>query len=700
MYQAARDQTINQVTQHSPRRPLPEAGTVQVPVGLAGLPRRPAATFVGRDGALTALRQALQDRSESGVINQAVLGLGGVGKSELALQYAHRHRGQHPLVWWIDADGPEQIRAGLAALARALTSGIDSMAAEQATVQEAAAWTLSWLTAHPGWLVIFDNLEEAAHVEPYLARLAHGHVLITTRRDIGWQQMGIAPLRLDMLERQASLALLSGLLGPNAAGQIELSDRLADHLGDLPLALTQAAAYIVRTPRMTLSKYLELLKRTPARMYATAATAGGDAERVMAKVLTLSHSHIDAVNPLAGHVLNLLACYAPDKLLCTVLDGLPEADELQIDEALALLASYSLITLTSSPVDPATGQTEDMISMHRLIQAVTLHRLTPDQRDHIRGIAADLLLAALPDDPGSMHNWPAYRALLPHARNVLPLNSSGLHLLVAYLGASGDYTTAFQLQRQIHNQAMATLGAEHPHTLATGHDLAYWMGVAGDAVAARDQFAALLPTYERILGAEHPDTLHTRLNLAAWTGQAGDVSSARDQFAALLPIYERVLGAEHPDTLTTRLNLARWAGEAGDAAAARDQFAALLPIRGRVLGAEHPHTLITRNQVARWTGRAGDAAGARDQFAALLPIYERVQGADHPATLITRSQLARWTGRAGDAAAARDQFAALLPICERVLGAEHPHTITTRHDLATWTERASDAGSNAGDVFI
>ncbi|MFD0480859.1 NB-ARC domain-containing protein [Nonomuraea thailandensis] len=247
MHQAAGDLSIHHDSS-SLRRPLPHAESVPVPAGMNGLPRRPAAAFVGRDPALTALHQVLEDKPGTGVISQAVLGLGGVGKSELALQYAHRHRQDYELVWWIDADSPDLIRTGLAALAQALTCGIDSVAAEQATVEEAAAWALSWLAAHPGWLVIFDNVEEVADVEPYLARLVHGHVLITTRRDIGWQHLDITPIRLELLSRPAATTLLAGLIGPPDSANARALNELAEQLGDLPLALTQAGAYIARTP--------------------------------------------------------------------------------------------------------------------------------------------------------------------------------------------------------------------------------------------------------------------------------------------------------------------------------------------------------------------------------------------------------------------------------------------------------------------
>ena len=197
-------------------------------------------------------------------------------------------------------------------------------------------------------------------------------------------------------------------------------------------------------------------------------------------------------------------------------------------------------------------------------------------------------------------------------------------------------------------------GPEHPGILAAQSELAYSAGQAGDAAAARNQFAALLPTTERVLGPEHPDTLVNRHNLANFTGYAGDAAAARDQFAALLRIRERMFGADSPDTVVTRFSLAYWTGRAGDAAAARDQFAALLPTRERTYGPDHPDTLAAREELAYWTGCAGDAAAARDQFAALLSSYEQVLGPEHAETLAIWYQLAHWTALAGDEAPTQD----------------------------------------------
>jgi Tetratricopeptide repeat len=155
-------------------------------------------------------------------------------------------------------------------------------------------------------------------------------------------------------------------------------------------------------------------------------------------------------------------------------------------------------------------------------------------------------------------------------------------------------------------------GAEHHATLAARSELAYSTGLAGDAAAARDQFAALVPAAERVLGPRHPDSLAARASLAYWTGQAGNAAAARDQFAALLPVRERVSGPDHPDTLAAREGLAYWTGRAGNAAAARDQFAALARVRERVLGPEHAETLAVWYQLAYWTALAGDGSARQD----------------------------------------------------------------------------------------
>jgi hypothetical protein len=260
------------------------------------------------------------------------------------------------------------------------------------------------------------------------------------------------------------------------------------------------------------------------------------------------------------------------------------------------LRLYSLVT-------PAAGGT---VLVHRLVQAVTVDQMPTETARAWRAAAALLIEAAIPRDAMLPAAWPACAALLPHARAVLDLTSSGIWQIALYLGAAGSYPAArdlFELIADAHDRS-DTYGPEHRDTLAARNQFARWTGQAGDAAAAGDLLAALLPATRKVLGAEHPDTLSARDNLASRTGQAGDPAAARDQYAALVLVREKVPGAEHPETLTARSNLASWTGQAGDPAAARDQFAALVPVREKVLGAEHPDTLTARDNLAYWTKQA------------------------------------------------------------------------------------------------
>jgi Tetratricopeptide repeat len=654
-----------------------------MPVRLAPRP----VFLAGREGLLVELDARLAGGPGRPGPRVAVLcGLGGAGKTSVAVEYAHRHLAEVGVCWQFPAEDREVLAAEFGVLAaqlgaREVVDPRDPVASVHAVLARAQA----------GWLVVFDNAPDRAAVEPFVPPAGPGRVLITTQNQ-HWPP-GQA-LDVPVLDVEVAADFLVNRTGDpdRAAARV-----LAAELGGLPLALEQAAAYMQATGT-TLARYLPLFRARQADLLARGEASGHPADVAATLGLALSRLAEDA--PPAAGLVRLLAFLAPEPVpLAMLLAGQQAAgllssevaaevgpllgDPVAAGDAMTGLRRYSLVT-------PAG---DGLVLVHRLVQAITRAQLSAEAAGQWEQAAAALVELAVPTDPELPAAWPTYAVLLPHARAVLDLTSAGMWQIARYLGFSGSYPAARDLSRQIadaHTDDEA-YGPEHPETLAARHELASWTGWAGDAAGARDQFAALLPIRERVLGPEHPDTLSDRSNLALWTGQAGDAAGARDQFAALLPIRERVLGPEHPRTLTDRHELAVWTGEAGDAAGARDQYAALLPIRERVLGPEHPDTLRTRNNLAHWTGEAGDAAGARDQLAALLPVREQVLGPEHPETLATRANLARWTGEAGDAAGARDQCAALLPVRERVLGPEHPETLTARHNLAVWTGEAGDA---------
>ena len=658
----------------------------------------------------------------------ALVGLGGAGKTSVALEYAHRHLAETGVTWQFPAQDPAVLAAGFAELAAQLG------ARDLADVRDSVASVHAVLAAYPAeWLLVFDNAQDRASVEAFVPPGGRGRVLVTSQNP---QWPGQA-LDVPVLDAKVAAEFLVNRTGDaDEAAAAELSVEL----GGLPLALEQAAAY-VQASGDSLARYLASFRQRRADLLARGEPTGY--RKTVAMTWALAFEQLEQSDPGAAGLLRLLACCAPEavplRLLLQPRDGLAGQfgqevapvlvpllhDWLAVADAVAALRRYSLV---SPPVD-------GLVSVHRLVQAVTLDQMPGQLAGQWRQAAAAVIEAAIPDDTDQPDTWPICAVLLPHAQAALTADSDGLVLIANYLGQSGSHAAARDLYQRVLEARVRVLGAEHPDTLAARADLALWTGEAGDAAAARDQYAALLPTLEQVLGPEHPHTLTARANLAHRTGEAGDAAAARDQYAALLPVRERVSGPEHPATLVARANLAGWTGEAGDAAAARDQFAGLLPVRERVsgpehpatlaarsglagstgqagdaaaardqyaallptlervLGPEHPHTLTDRSGLARWTGQAGDAAAARDQFAGLLPVRERVSGPEHPATLAARSELADWTGQAGDAAAARDQYAALLPVRERVSGPEHPDTLTDRHELAGWTGEAGDAAA-------
>jgi hypothetical protein len=410
-------------------------------------------------------------------------------------------------------------------------------------------------------------------------------------------------------------------------------------------------------------------------------------------------ARLDTDSPAAAGLLRLIASLAPDPVpvgvllasshVAVYLDprvavvlGPLLGDPAAQDEAIGVLRRLSLI---------AAAQAGTVVT-HQLIQAVALGQMGAGS-GRWRRAAATLVEAAIPEDTDPPEAWPVCALLLPHALAVLAGHSEAMTLIANYVGASGGYSAARDLQQDIVKARERKFGGDDPGTLTARANLAYWTGQAGNPRAARGMYAELVGDYEAILGPEHPETMTARGNLAEWTGHAGDPAAARDLSAELRLDHEATQGANHPDTLAARGEHASWAGEAGDAAIARDWYAELVHDCERVLGADDPDTLTACANLAGWTGHAGDPVAASDLYAELHLDYEAILGTSHPDTLDIRSDHAYWIGKAGDPAAARDMYARLLPDYEQVFGAEHPDTLTARRRLARWTGEAGDAAA-------
>jgi hypothetical protein len=645
---------------------------------------------MGRDAELAELRAAFTGASDAGrPVVRVLTGLGGVGKTSLARAYAQRHQNDYDLIWWVPAEDLGAVDGQFRRLLEILVP------AEARNINDAVAAVHGLLAARTGtWLLIVDNLPELGALGRLLPSAGDGHVLVTTRAT-GWMDRKVA-VGVSPLEPSSASELLQSLSGDSDS---DTASELAELMGRLPLALAQAGTFC-GTAGMPLAQYLRSYRDQRANLHRTGIAPDYDATVATTWVLAF-----ERLSPHARALLTLLSFYAPDAIPVRLLLAPPDPKDIELPQEIASLMrpvlvdeitrytalrelfAYSLVTPTGS----------ETVSMHRLVQAVIWDQLTDPPSQVWVEAARTLIHHAWPALPATAATIARWHSLHTHARAVInhlppeePDTLTTRRRLARWTGMAGDAAAARDQFAELLPINIRALGPEHPTILTTRHNLAYWTGKTGDTETARDLFADLLPIETRVLGPEHPTTLTTRSNLARWTGRAGNPTAARDLFADLLPIETRVLGPEDPETLTTRHNLAYWTGETGDSSTARDLFIDLLPIDTRVLGPEHPHTLTTRDNLARWTGRAGNPTAARNLLADLLPIRTRVLGPEHPDTLTARHNLAYWTGSAGNAAAARDLFADLLPIRTRVLGPEHPDTVITRKNLAYWTEKANE----------
>ncbi|PNG96954.1 FxSxx-COOH system tetratricopeptide repeat protein [Streptomyces malaysiensis] len=715
---------------------LPPPADVPAPHGMHNLPRPVGHRFVGRAAEMAALEQALQPRNERAathVVTQAMSGLGGIGKSTLAMHFAHTHRTDYTAVWWIDAETPETITGSLAQLTTRVNAGTNTSSVPSADLAE---WALTWLDTHPGWLLVFDNATHPDHLAPYLARLTSGDHLITSRLTYGWHDLTATPLHLDVLTPPAATSLLHQLTAPGPRSEAAAAQELADELGYLPLALEQAGAYIRRT-RNTYSAYLHRFRTQTARMLNTPGN-GDPHSTTIARTWHVTLDTIAERDPLAVHLLHVMAWLAPHDIPRDLLNGI--ADEPDADtDALALLNDFSMITLTESTA-----------AIHRLVQA--LARTSDPQDPHrtdsfisqAQTTAATLILHALPDDPETnTAGWPRWRALLPHIDAYLThthpdtdttetdgvlysasqflrgqgqlsqatqyaqrsvttsarLNGedhpdtliSRNHLASAYESA-GNLDRAIPLHEQTLTDSIRVLGEEHPSTLTSRNNLAGAYESAGDLGRAISLYEQTLTDSIRVLGEDHPSTLTSRNNLAGAYESAGDLGRAIPLYEQTLTDRIRVLGEDHPDTLTSCNNLAGAYESAGDLGRAIPLYEQTLTDRIRVLGEDHPDTLTSCNNLAYAYGAAGDLGRAIPLYEQTLTDRIRVLGEDHPSTLTSCNNLAYAYRAAGDLGRAIPLYEQTLTDRIRVLGEDHPSTLTSRNNLASAYESAGDLG--------
>ena len=628
-------------------------------------------------------------------------GMRGAGKSQLAAAYAHDcEQAGWPLVAWIDASGRDALVTDLAKLAH--TMGIDD-----GNPEALARDCIAQLNAGRGdRLIVFDNVEDFDDLTGLIPQGQGLRVLVTSTA-IPNANVGRI-LVVGAFTRPESVDFLVERTGLDDA---EGADRLAEALGDLPIALGQAAATITLDGYSTIDEYLTDLHAyrleevvdsfhgddCPALVDARLRTAY---ESVLNLLADKDRAGGEEDLPRVGAAsvqLAALALLAPSGVPRTWLHRIGKRMPIA-RQALGALAAHSICTPSEDGryirIHSLQGRVlrEDynkQPEVFDILQHVVVDLLegidmdNADTNDAQRTDAldmADQLRAIAEQQQGQAHYSPH------EARIDLSSLAPVLNYTMISLNAAGLPQTALTLEDAV-DTLTDVLGPDHPRTLIARNNLALAHQEAGNVSTAIDMYQALLPDLAR--APVHPDTLTTRNNLALAHQEAGNVSTAIDMYEAVLADRTRVLGPVHPDTLTTRNNLAGAHQEAGNLPKAIDMYQTLLPDLASVLGPDHPHTLTTRNNLAGAHRQAGNVSTAIAMYEALLTDEIRVLGPDHPITFATRNNLAGAHQEAGNVSTAIDMYEALLAGRTRILGPDHPDTLATESRLVKAIEEAS-----------
>ncbi|MDQ2906895.1 MAG: FxSxx-COOH system tetratricopeptide repeat protein [Chloroflexota bacterium] len=602
--------------------------------------------FTGRDTTLKQVHSALRAGKATAVTQpQAFSGLGGIGKTQIAVEYAYRYRAGYQAVLWARADSREALVSGFTDIARLL-----NLPEKDAQNQDIIVSAVTrWLATNKGWLLILDNADDLTIVRDTLPREQPGHILITTRASA----VGKIARRVEidtLPQEEAALFLLrrAGIIGRNAAASKATAENytkakeIAEALDGLPLALEQAGAYIEETG-CGLAGYLDRYWKRQGELLQWLGTLTNDYPRPVATTWELSFQKIEEANPTAARILCCCAFLHPDEipeelLLEDLSDKEPPlepiaADEFELDIAIAELLKYSLVER-----DPMTK----MLSMHRLVQVALKSRMDDGtQRQWVERVVR--VLAHIFPDVGDYKTWPLCERYILHAQ--------------ACLESTEQWDVATQETARLFNQS------------------GYYLNERGQYTQALPLYQRALAIHERVLGHEHPDTARSLNNLAELYRTQGNYEQALPLSQRALALYEQVLGSQHPSTATSLNNLALlyYAQENYEEALSLSQQA--LAIRERVLGPDHPDTATSLNNLAGFHKNQGNYEKALPLYQRALVIRERVLGPDHPDTACSLHNLSGLYFAQGNYEEALPLSRRALTICEKALGPDHPNTV-------------------------
>ncbi len=623
------------------------------PLAIWNVPYRRNSFFTGREELLQQLHDNLTKNKTA-----ALTGLGGIGKTQTAIEYAYRYRNDYHYVLWANAHSHEILLSDLVTLAGVLQLP-EKAVPDQGLVVAAVK---RWLEGQTDWLLIFDNADDLSMVSDFLPSVGQGHIVLTTRaqateplaKGLGLEQMGQEEGAVFLLRRAVLIDKQASLSRASPENQ-HIAKDIAVLLGGLPLALDQAGAYIYETG-CGLSGYMELYHTEQSVLLQERGAFDSEHPEPVAKTWSLSFAKVEQANPAAAELLRLCAFLYPDAIpLEVITKGADELgavlqpvakSRLKLNAAVRELLKYSLVRR-----DPNTK----LLSVHRLVQMVLQHVMEQETQRQWAERAVRAVNQTFPDAT-DYRNWSLCQQYLPHAlvcatwidtcEFAFPeagrlLNRVGYYLV--------DRAALYAEAEPLYQRAIAigekTLGPEHPDLAIKLNNLAILYAKQGKYAEAEPLYQRAIAIGEKTLGPEHPD-LATRLNNLA------NLYANQDKYAEAEPLYQRAiaigektLGPEHPDLATSLNNLATFYAKQGKYAEAEPLYQRAIAIDEKELGSEHPGLAIDLSNLAQLYTDQSKYAEAEPLYQRALAICKQKLGPDHPTTRAIREDYIHLLGK-------------------------------------------------------
>jgi len=669
---------------------------------LTNLPFERNPFFTGREQILKDLHDAFAKGP-----TQVISGLGGLGKTQTAIEYAYRFRSEYKAVFWTRADSHLALSTGFVEIAEAL----NLPEKDAQNPDDAVLAVTRWLENNSGWLLIFDNADVPEQLKEFRPRNAKGHVLLTSRAQ-NFDKLGVAkPIEIDVMLPEDALSFLFTRTGreKNNAAEKEAAAKLGEELGYLPLALEQAGAFIT-AKKARFQDYLGGYRKRHLELLQESRPVTGDYPESVATTWAINFREVEEESEASSDLLRTSAFLSPDRIPLELLtkgkvelgDAIAgaltdvEDDPLALNIVLEPLTRYSFIRLDSD------SQT---YSIHRLVQEVLRDGMsTETQRLWVERTvrALDQAFASV-----EFKDWALCERFLPHARAAsklieswdLGLKEAGrlLNNVASYSYFRGRYADAEALFERSLTIYEKGLGSDDPDVATSLNNLALLYHEQGKYTEAEKVFERAMAIDEKALGPDHPGVAVDLNNLAGLYVTQRRYAEAEPLFKRAITIDEKALGPDHPGVAIDLNNLAELYREQGSYPEAEALYKRSLAIREKGLEPDHPDVATSLNNLALLYDTQGKYAEAEPLYRRSLSIKEKSLGPDHPSTAFTLNNLASLSFARNNYPEADSLFRQALAIFENSLGPDHPNVALVLENysfLLRATHRDTEAAEN------